>query len=74
MSYMIRQLTFSVDDSQLVATRPDTRHRTRMGQAKRFAALQAPQQKTGFDSRVRAERRRLDLPAQPGERLVAGTH
>jgi len=39
---MIRQLTFSVDDSQLVATRPDTRHRPRVGQAERLAMLQMP--------------------------------
>src|SRR5262249_13717328 len=46
----------------------------RVRKSKGLAALEAAQQEARFDSRLLAERWRLDGAAQPDERLIARAH
>ena len=63
-----------IDEASLVASSGDRWHRPGTGQADRLTLLQTPKQEPGLDSSVLAERRGLDLPAQPDQRLVARAH
>jgi hypothetical protein len=64
----------AIHDTQFMAASSDIGHRSRYRKTERFSPLQPPQQKAGFDAGVAAKRRRLNLPAQPRQRLVAWAH
>lgn len=61
-------------DSEFVAVVTDARHWSGMGHSHGATSLELPKQKTGLDPRFRRERWRLDLAAQPHQRLVLRGH
>jgi len=61
-------------DPQLVASRPDRGHRSRVWHSYRLALLKPTQQVPRLHPGGLGEGRSLDLPVQPGERLVPRAH
>jgi hypothetical protein len=63
-----------VPDRQLVTSPSDFRHGPRMGHSQRLAMLQPSKQHSGFNPGSGVERRGLNLPMQPYQRLVSYSH